>query len=170
MGQTDGQTDGQTPDCYIDAYRILCGQCQQNIQLNNYSYHETFRKLGGLGWLKVTSSSPLDRAHVTSYSSLIETSLQSSCTTVQVLVLHIRLVPFLTFSKLSKFKHLAPLLGGDLIWFSPISLASQNYAIVRHCLHNPVYPFQQKTLTCGWRMNRQRQMDGHMMTAYTVLA
>ena len=56
------------------------------------------RKLGGLGWLRDTQGhamSPLDRAHMTFYSTLIET-MRLSCIVFEILLTICRKSPILT--------------------------------------------------------------------------
>jgi len=116
--------------------------------------------LGGLGKVTGYPGSPMmsafNKAHATSFSTLIET-MRQSCT---VIASYLSKVAYINLSHL----HLAPPLGCSVL-ISPRYLAPENYcpwAIVRCCLRDPTLSHFSRTPT--W----DRQTDGHTTTAYSV--
>ena len=65
--------------------RAMVSQCTE-YEVSRFTRYEAVnggakcRKWGGLGWLRSTAMSPFDRAHTTSYSTLIETMCPVSYT------------------------------------------------------------------------------------------
>jgi len=128
-----------------------------------------------MGWFGVvrghsrsSAMSPFDRAHTTSYSTLIET-------------ICVYLLPFSTYSRLFvESRRFSPtpsafgaLVGGGTGRISRRSLSSEKYspwAIVWCCLCDPLFSRFSRTPTCDGQTDGQTdgRTDGHRAMASTA--
>jgi len=102
--------------------------------------------------------SPFDRAHMTSYSTLIETMRLSYTFFLDIA------------GYLSKVADFNPV-GGDPGRISRRSLASQNYspsAIVWFCLCDSVFSRFSRTPTCDRQTDTDRRTQGHSIHRATI--